>query len=156
MYSALFGISLGVLFDIIRIFRRSFSGKSIATALADLIFWCIAIISLLAFVLTVCDGKMRWYVLFGIGCGCFIYMAALSEIVYNVISCTAHLIRKLLYYATRPLYFLLRFIWRVFRKSGVKAEQGIKNKIKVKRQEKKERAGGNGDKKKKKAKKSVS
>lgn len=154
LYSALLGIGIGVLFDITRLLRSYMPKKRVATALLDLLFWCVAIISLLAFVLTVCDGKMRWYVLIGAFCGCFVYMAALSEIVFKVMAALVAVVRKALFLITRPVYLFLRCIWRGVKKAGRGAEKSIRDK--KNKHMKKRKAGKNGVKKAKRAQEPVS
>ena len=154
LYSAILGISLGVLFDITRLVRSYMPKKRVATALLDLLFWCVAIISLLAFILTVCEGKMRWYVLVGAFCGCFVYMAALSEIVYKVLFSLVAVVRKALFLIMRPVYLLLRCIWRGTKKAGRSAEKSIIEK--TKKHVKKRKADKNGGKKAKKKQELVS
>ena len=77
-YSALLGVALGALFDFFRVVRFFLPRRKLITAVSDAMFWFFAICALLAFVLTVSDGKMRWYVLVGTFCGGFVYVSALS------------------------------------------------------------------------------
>lgn len=150
LYSALLGIGLGVTFDIMRVIRSYIPKSRAMTALLDTLFWCVAIIALLAFILTVSEGVMRWYVLVGTFCGGFVYIAAVSEIVFKVLISAISAIRKILSLATRPIYLFLRWVWREFRKTGRSTEQKMRESIKKKRM-KKRKAGKNGGKKAKKA-----
>ena len=140
-YSALLGVGLGVLFDVFRIMRFYAVKKKIVTSLFDVLFWSLAVIALLAVVLTVSNGKMRWYVLFGIFCGGFVYVSALSEIMFRIGVSLVFVLKRLLQLITHPLYLLLRCTWRkilfagrkVFRKGRTK-----KGELYAKRQEHKE------------------
>lgn len=111
-YSALLGVGLGILFDVFRIMRFYMGKKKLITSLFDVLFWCLAVIALLAFVLTVSDGKMRWYVLFGTFCGGFVYVSALSEMVFRIGVSIVFIFKRFLQLITRPLYLLLRCVWR--------------------------------------------
>ena len=130
LYSALFGICMGVLFDAIRLFRSYIPSGKIRTALLDLLFWIIAIISLLGFVLIICNGKMRWYVLVGTFCGCFIYMSAMSRIVYKVFSAIVAMLRKLFWLISEPFYLVMRWGWRTAKAAERKTEAKIRKSIK--------------------------
>lgn len=155
LYSALLGVALGVLYDIIRVIRAYMPKSRAITALFDILFWCAAIISLLAFVLTSSEGKMRWYVLVGTFCGGFVYMSALSRIVFKVLISTVAALKKLLFIITHPIYLLLGWIWRGAKGAERKAEKRIRENVKKKRM-KKRKADKDGSKKAEKAKKSVS
>ncbi len=155
LYSALLGLYLGVLFDVIRTFRAYMPRNRVATALFDVLFWMIAVISLLAFVMTVSGGRMRWYVLLGAFCGGFVYMAALSEIVYKIFISVVSALRKILHLITRPLYLFFRWIWRNAKKTERKTEARIREGVRKRRTEKR-KAGINGSKKTKKKSKPVS
>ncbi len=119
------------------------------TAIFDVLFWLIAVISLLGFVMTVSGGKMRWYVLAGAFCGGFVYMAAMSEIVYKILVAMIAVMKKILHLITRPVYLLLGCIWRGAKKTERKTEARVREGIK-KRRMKKRKAACDGSKKKKK------
>ncbi len=155
LYSALLGIGLGVTFDIMRVIRSYIPKSRAMTALLDTLFWCVASVALLGFILTVSDGMMRWYVLVGTFCGGFVYIAAVSEIVFKVLMSLICVLRKILSMITRPLYLFLRWVWRWFKKTGRRTERNMRENIKKKRMEKR-KAGKNGSKKAKKAQRPVS
>ena len=155
LFSALLGIYLGVLFDVIRTVRTYMPKRRWITAVFDAVFWLIAVISLLGFVMTVSGGKMRWYVLAGAFCGGFVYMAALSGIVYKVLVSVIAVMKKILRLATRPIYLLLGSIWRCAKKSGQKTEARLRE-VMRKRRTKKRKAICDGGKKKKKTNRAVS
>lgn len=108
LYSALLGVGLGVFYDCLRCIRLCIRKSRWITGIFDAIFWICATLSLIAFILTCTDGRMRWYVLFGTFCGGFVYVSAASEIVFKVIRETAKAVSKLLSLLTRPVYLLLR------------------------------------------------
>lgn len=155
LFSALLGLYLGVLFDVIRTVRTYMPKKRWITAIFDALFWLVAVISLLGFVMTVSGGKMRWYVLAGAFSGGFVYMAALSEIVYKVLVCVIAAMKKVLHLITKPVYLLLGCIWRGAKKTEHKAEARLRERVKIRRM-KKRKAVCDGSKKKKKKSGSVS
>lgn len=106
--SAVLGIALGVFYDILKVIRSyTKRGKGI-TSLFDVIFWTVSIFSLFVFVLTVAGGRMRWYILIGAFCGCFVYRAFVGEIVFKVLRGTSDILAKLLRVSSRPIYLFLR------------------------------------------------
>lgn len=108
LYSALLGVGLGVFYDFLRCIRSHIRKSRVITGIFDAIFWICATLSLVVFILTYTDGRMRWYVLFGTFCGGFVYRAAASEIVFKVMRETSKAIAKLLSLLTHPIYILLR------------------------------------------------
>ena len=142
LYSAVLGILLGILYDIIRLFRSYTSGGRIITALFDFIFWLLATTALLMFVLVYCGGRMRWYVLFGAFCGGFVYVSAFGEIVYGILRALVTITRKILNTVTKPLYFLLRTVWRKGRSAGRSAEKKLSAKRKLRRVKKERMRSG--------------
>lgn len=124
------GVCLGALFDLFRVLRFFSPGKRILTVVTDILFWNVAIIILFAFVLTVSNGRMRWYVLLGTFCGGFVYISAVSEIVFRVCVSVVFLIKKFLWMITHPVYLVLRWMWH-----GVKQSyRGRMKKIKERRE----------------------
>ena len=116
--SALLGIALGVLYDVLKTIRYYIKkGKGI-TNLFDSIFWIVAVVSLFAFVLVSAGGRMRWYILVGAFCGGFVYRAAASEIVFKVMRGTVCILAKLLQMCSRPAYLFLKSIRNLFIKTG--------------------------------------
>ena len=146
LYSALLGIGIGVLYDIIRLIRFYMSDSRVVVALFDVLFWVSATISLLVFVLTVSDGRMRWYVLFGAFAGGFVYMASASEIFFSVLKGLIDILKTILKLSTRPVYFFLRSI----KKGMKKVEISILESNRKRTEKKKERIRAYGNNKKKK------
>lgn len=123
LYSLALGVMLGVLYDIFRVVRSFSPKKQIIVAIFDILFWIIALISLLAFVLTVSGGAMRWYVLFGVFGGGFLYMASLSVIMYKTLRTSVLISKKLLGMVTYPLYIALRWCLHTAKKAEKSAEK---------------------------------
>lgn len=146
---------MGVLFDVIKLLRAYAPKNKVITAIFDILFWFIAICALFAFTLTVSGGRMRWYVLLGVASGGFVYNASLSEIVFKVMRGAVSALRKLLGLITRPIYLLLRLIWRTGKKTARSTEDKARKKIRAARMQKR-KVDNNGGKKKKKTQGTVS
>ena len=125
LYSLFLGVILGAFYDFFRVLRSFLPHRKLTDALLDILYWIIAIFSLLIFVLTVSGGIMRWYVLLGVFGGGFLYMASLSVIVFKSLRAAVLISKKLLGMMTYPLYFVL---CRSFR-SAKKAASSIEKKI---------------------------
>ena len=104
IYSALFGVCIGVFYDALAIIRSYIKPKKVITVLFDILFWIISIAALLAFVLLVTDGKMRWYVLVGTFLGIFLYKNTISGLFFCAIRSIISVCIKVLHILVRPLY----------------------------------------------------
>lgn len=147
LYSALLGIGIGIFYDILRCVRSYMRKSRVVTGIFDALFWICACLALLVFILTVTDGRMRWYVLFGTFCGGFIYRAAASEIVFKVVKGTSEALIKLLALLTRPVYLLLRRMKKLG--AGASRKMSEVSKAYCKRKRKADKVGGKKKEKKK-------
>ena len=75
------GISIGLLFDIFRILRKSFHTADWITYIQDVLFWILAGSMMLFSIFTFNHGEIRSYVFIGILIGVVIYMLAISKLV---------------------------------------------------------------------------
>ena len=106
--SALFGILLAVFYDILRVIHiYSGCGRAITTLL-DIFFWLCAVCVLFGFILTVSEGQMRWYVLFGFFCGGFVYICTLSVLFIKTLRIIISVLIRSLSFLSEPLYFIAR------------------------------------------------
>lgn len=106
LYAALFGVSLGILYDVFAILRSYLPAKKIFAAVFDILFWCIAIVGLLAFVMLVTGGRMRWYVLAGSFLGIFLYKSTISALFFRSVRIIISICIKILNLSVRPIYLL--------------------------------------------------
>ena len=68
------GILIGILFDIFRIFRKSFKTLDIVTYIEDCMFWIISGLLLLYSIFKFNNGEIRLYILIGVILGVSLYM----------------------------------------------------------------------------------
>lgn len=119
--SALFGVFLAVFYDILRIIRIcSGCGKAI-TAVLDVFFWLCAVCVLFGFILTVSEGQMRWYVLFGFFSGGFVYICTISILFIKTMRIIISVLIRSLSLLSKPLYF--------FANQTLKAGRGTKRRL---------------------------
>lgn len=125
LYSALFGVSCGMLYDISALLRGYLKEKKLFSALVDVLFCFVCVISLFAFLLLVTDGRMRWYVILAVGLGFFIYKNTISGLFFSLIRSIINLSIKALNFLASPLYKLKRCV------KGCETENGKKKKKKT-------------------------
>ena len=106
LYAALFGVALGVLYDLLAVLRSYLPQKKAVTVLTDSLFWLIAAVLLLAFVLLVSGGAMRWYVLVGSFFGIFLYKTTISALFFRAIRIIISIAVKILRSSVTPLYWI--------------------------------------------------
>lgn len=80
------GFLIGLLFDIFRIFRKSFKTPDFITCLEDFIFWIITGLLLLYSIFKFNNGELRIYIFLGVILGAAIYMLIFSKFFYKHIS----------------------------------------------------------------------
>ena len=98
------GLSLGLLFDLYRLWRRATGPKKTVTVLSDILFWVIATPLTYVYLLMGNWGELRFYVFVGLLLGLFLYFSVFSVIVIN-------LLLTLWYYLTAVIGGLLQGVW---------------------------------------------
>lgn len=131
-YSALLGVGIGVLYDIFALIRSYLKKSSVVTGLLDSLFWICATVALFAFVMTISEGRMRWYVLVGTLGGTFIYKCTISALFFRTIRIIISLLTKTLKLLVWPLYWLSD--WLV--NSGQRMKKNFSASLKKQKQKK--------------------
>lgn len=113
LFSLGFGVLTGVLYDILRVIRMSISSSKRALYITDFIFVFVSSVATFLFCLTVTDGQLRFYVLFGEALGFLIYYFSFGIIAVKFSTKTVEKIKS---------FFkkLFRFISAPFRKFFVR------------------------------------
>lgn len=75
------GFSIGLLFDIFRIFRKSFKTNDFITYVQDFIFWILTGIIVLYSIFTFNNGELRGYIFIAMILGVILYLLLLSNYV---------------------------------------------------------------------------
>ena len=73
------GMSIGILFDIFRILRKSFKTIDFITYIQDFLFWLLAGAILLYSIFSFNNGELRGYIFIGVILGIILYMLILSK-----------------------------------------------------------------------------
>lgn len=111
------GILIAFIFDIFRIFRKSFKTSDLITYIEDIIFWFITCILLAYSIYTYNNGEIRIYMFIGIIIGAILYILTISkyivEISVKVIKFLKHIFNTFLYYILYPVRILLKILRKV-------------------------------------------
>lgn len=111
------GILIGILFDIFRIFRKSFKTLDIVTYIEDCMFWIISVLLLLYSIFKFNNGEIRLYILIGVILGVSLYMLIFSKMFINTSVCIIKIIKRIFnIIIIIPIKFLIRIINKIFLK----------------------------------------
>ncbi|MBR5478682.1 MAG: spore cortex biosynthesis protein YabQ [Clostridia bacterium] len=133
LYSALLGVILGVVYDIFAIIRSYIKGNKLINIVFDVLFWCISLATVLAFVMLFTNGAMRMYILLGNFFGIFIYKNTISPLFFCSVRIIISLVVKGLNLISRPIYAFCAWIYKICRKGSERVAAHSK-KIKKKKQ----------------------
>ncbi len=123
IYSALLGVSLAAVYDIFRLARVYLKAGKFMTAFMDVVYWLFAVVGLMGFVLTVCGGQMRWYILVGAFCGAFVYICTISHLFFHGLNIIIKVCVRLLRLLSKPIYFSAKKALGVSRRINVSAKR---------------------------------
>lgn len=104
---ALTGITIGILFDIFRIIRKSFKTPDFVTYIEDIIFWILTGIILLFTIFTFNNGEIRIYIFIGLILGLCLYILTLSKYFIGISVTILKFIKKIL---CVPIHIVIKFI----------------------------------------------
>ena len=82
---ALFGVALGLFYDLLRAFRVHFRLKRMGTGLLDGLFCLAALVGFLLMMLRHTDGRLRGYLALGLAVGFSLYRKTLSRWVLRLL-----------------------------------------------------------------------
>lgn len=137
--SILFGVIVGLFYDVLRAMRICFSADRWQVVLYDCIFWIVLLAALFEFNLVFAVGQSRFYVLVGASGGMVMYFSLFSGLVQptlqmclNAVIALWRIIVKMsvklynglkqIYFAPKDKLFTKKFVKAssIFRKKGIK------------------------------------
>lgn len=125
------GISIGILFDIFRIVRRSFKTPDFITYIQDTIFWILTGLILLFTIFTFNNGELRIYIFIGLILGLCLYILTLSKYFIKISVKIIELIKKMLYVPIHIITnFIIKFVIRPFSSCVKKLKENMTKWIK--------------------------
>ena len=116
------------IYDQIRIVRRVLPHGSVLVAIEDLLFWLFAGIVIFSLLYRMNAGTLRWFAVFGLATGMFLYKKIFRDFLVNFMSTV---IRRILDIVVRILSIPLNFVKRPVLK-GLRAIRSGRNRLKKK------------------------
>ncbi len=132
-----FGIGMLFVYDLIRIFRRVARHGKVWIAVEDMFFWVISAVVLFQFLCQENDGKVRWFVIFGMFLGMLLYAGSFSRF---VVRSGAFLLKKIcagvswmIRTVMKPLQILSKPVGKCvqrMKRTGKKSKRYVKKQLK--------------------------
>ena len=138
------GIVIGFIFDMFRVFRKSFRHKDYIINIQDILFWVCTGFVLLYSSFTFNDGELRLFMILSAVLGFIIYLLTFSKIIINVNVKILLFLKKLLSriikilllpirkFFFKPFTFLVINIKKSFKNLKLSKKEKIKNKNDIK------------------------
>lgn len=104
IYSIISGIMLAVFYDIFKAFRISFKLSYIFIFFTDISYYIVTAIASFFFFLSVSDGEIRFYILFGFTVGFLIWRITLSRFFLFIFKYILVTISRVLNYLSNKIY----------------------------------------------------
>ena len=101
------GISIGILFDIFRILRRSFKTIDFITYIQDFLFWILAGAILLYSIFSFNNGELRGYIFIGVILGVILYILIFSKYFVKISVTIINILKKIIY---THIKFIVNFV----------------------------------------------
>lgn len=89
MYSVVFGCAMGILFDMIRGFRRIVSDNSVSVFVQDILLWALGTAGAFFFVFVFSGGVLRWMHLVGMFIGWALYYISFGALTWKLFTIIA-------------------------------------------------------------------
>ena len=110
------GACSGVVFDIFRVIRKTFSCSNLTTSLSDILFWLIISLGMFFALFSISGGEIRWHEAIGVVLGSIIYFLTISRLfmtVFGALMCfVVKIFLTILKIILTPLVFLYKMIKR--------------------------------------------
>ena len=106
----LVGITIGWIFDIFRILRKTFKTSDFVTYIEDISFWIITGLIIIYSMYVFCNGELRFFMIIGIIMGTIMYLITLSTYVIKISLFLINIIKKIIITPVITIYRLLRKI----------------------------------------------
>lgn len=114
LLSMAIGTVIGVLYDVFRIFRLSFTDNKVVVVIQDILFWSVSAVLSFLFVFVINNGEFRAFLAFGEILGFIVYYFTLGAMVFKISGWLIHGIKTVARAILRALLFPFRKIYLVF------------------------------------------
>lgn len=129
-HSFLMGISITVIYDVLRILRRVILHSLWVVSLEDLLYWIGCSVWIFRMLCRENNGILRWFAVAGAMAGMFLYKKTLGNIFVQyfslLISYLLHLVEKLFFLILRPLALVLKSAHKRLKKPWKWLKMGIR------------------------------
>lgn len=106
------GMLIGILFDIFRILRKTFTTKDIVTYLEDILFWLITGVFLIFILFTFTNGEIRLYNIFSLIIGFICYILTISKFFIKISVIILSFLKNILYKILKILTYPVKFLFK--------------------------------------------
>lgn len=107
LYSAIMGIFVTFIYDLLRIIRRVIPHKNFFVSVEDFFFWVFCAISVFLLMHEESNGTLRWFAVFGAICGMLLYKKTISnhfvKWMAKGIAIVLKTLEKVIRFITKPL-----------------------------------------------------
>ena len=111
LLACVLGIILALLYDLLRLIRRSFRNRKGITVLSDFLYSFLALSAFALFVLLPCEGDIRLFLIIGTSLGMLLYFLTASKPFLLVGESILHIFTVIIKVAVYPLYLLKKHIF---------------------------------------------
>lgn len=127
LLSCVFGIPIGIVFDIFRVIRMIIRHNKIAAALEDILFFCLYGVFLMCFTISMARSEFRFYYCFGNLIGFILYYVTAGTVVTGILKKIIGFIKNALLKIFRPVLNKFALICEKIRTFFVGSFQNIKS-----------------------------
>lgn len=124
--SLLWGVVLGVVYDVFRVYRVCVKSGTVSIAVQDVLFFSICAATVFLFLMGTVNGQLRVFCIFGIFLGSVIYRLSVGDLAVKII---ASIIKFLEAVLIKPIISLLLkvsgFIRRILSKAALKLKKAV-------------------------------
>lgn len=102
------GITIGILFDIFRILRKTFKTPDIITYVEDVIFWLLTGTFFLFILFKFNNGEIRSYIIIGLIFGIIIYLLTISKYFIKINVTLINILKKIVSYPIKIICHIIK------------------------------------------------
>lgn len=127
------GILIGILFDIFRITRKSFTTPNIITYIEDILFWLLSGMLLIYVIFTFTTGEIRLYMIIILILGVITYFVSISKYFVFINTKIIQFIKNLIAVLLKPFIVLIKKIVELCRNMSIHVLKSKKNNSTIKK-----------------------
>lgn len=126
VFAIIYGLLLGLIYDVYRVIRYYSKPKKLLTATEDLIFWIIITLTIFTFLVEKLDGIIRGFILLAFGIGYIIYIKFISKYSFSFLKWIFKLILSLINEIMNIIFYPFRKIGKFLGKRLKKVRRIVK------------------------------